>query len=177
MSDDIIEEEIALVDEPEPRRRPALGLEALREPVRRLTHRRGALTLPLDATLGQAIEFLRDRHIGCVLVVDRERLAGIFTERDLLLRAEGADRTRPVSEFMTPDPDVLRPEAPIVYALNLMSVGGHRHVPLVDGAGRPVGVVSMRDVIHYLVAFFLKEVLTLPPDPMRAEEWRQRDGA
>lgn len=176
MSDDIIEEEIALGEEAERRRRPALSLEALREPVRRLTYR-GAQTLPVDATLGQAIEFLRERHVGCVLLVDGERLAGIFTERDLLLKAEGVDRRRPVSEFMTANPDVLRPEAPIVYALNLMSVGGHRHVPLVDGAGRPVGVVSMRDVIHYLVAFFLKEVLTLPPDPMRAEEWRQRDGA
>jgi len=176
MSDEVIEEELSLGDEAERGRRPSLDLQALREPVRRLTHR-GPLTLPLEATLGEAIQFLRDRHVGCVLVVDGERLAGIFTERDLLLRAEGADRQRPIAEFMTRDPDVLRPDQPIVYALNLMSVGGHRHVPLVDAARRPVGVVSMRDVIHYLVAFFLKEVLTLPPDPMRAEDWRQRDGA
>jgi len=174
--DDVIEEELTIVAEREPRRRPALELEALRQPVRRLTHR-GPLTLPLHATLDEAVRFMRDRHVGCVLLVDGERLAGIFTERDLLLKVESADRLRPVSEFMTADPDVLKPEAPIVYALNLMSVGGHRHVPLVDDAHRPVGVVSMRDVVHYLVAFFLKEVLTLPPDPMRAEEWRERDGA
>ena len=77
---------------------------------------------------------------------------------------------------MTPDPEVLTPDAPIVYALNKMSVGGFRHVPLVDELQRPVGIVSVKDIIDYIVDFFPNDVLTVPPDPARAEAWRGRDG-
>jgi CBS domain-containing protein len=46
-----------------------------------------------------------------------------------------------------------------------MSVGGYRHVPLVDGGGRPVGVVSVKDIVDYLVEHFPREVLNIPPEP------------
>jgi len=77
---------------------------------------------------------------------------------------------------MTPDPEVLTPDDPIVYALNKMSVGGFRHVPLVDAARRPVGVVSVKDIVDYLADLFASDVLTVPPDPARAQAWRGRDG-
>ena len=50
-------------------------------------------------------------------------------------------------------------------------------MPLVDDAGRPVGMLSVKDFVHYLVSFFVSDVLTLPPDPARGESWRGRDGA
>jgi CBS domain-containing protein len=77
---------------------------------------------------------------------------------------------------MTPDPETLELDDPIVWALNRMSVGGYRHVPLVDRDGRPVGILSVKDIVHYIVALFPNEVLTLPPDPARAEVWAGRDG-
>jgi CBS domain-containing protein len=77
---------------------------------------------------------------------------------------------------MTEDPEVLTPDDPIAYALNKMSVGGFRHVPLVDRARRPVGIVSVKDIVDYLVDIFANDVLTVPPDLARGEAWRDRDG-
>jgi len=48
--------------------------------------------------------------------------------------------------------------------LNKMAVGGFRHVPVVDADGRPVFVVSVRDVVEFLVDFFPNDVLNLPPE-------------
>jgi CBS domain-containing protein len=168
------EEYLVVLDE---RPRPARSLDAqtLHEPIRRLNPR-SPVCVPPQATLRDAVSMMREHHIGCVLVVEDERLVGILTERDLLLRVEIADLARPVAEFMTGGPEVLRADDPIVWALNRMSVGGYRHVPLVDAAGRPVGIVSVKDIVHYIVALFPNEVLTLPPDPSRAEAWAEDGG-
>ena len=64
---------------------------------------------------------------------------------------------------MTVNPQTLRPEDELVYALNLMSVGGFRHVPIVNDNGQPVAVVSMRDIVEYIVSLYPDEVLKLPP--------------
>jgi predicted transcriptional regulator len=90
---------------------------------------------------------------------------------------ENADLDAPVSRLMTPDPETLELDDPIVWALNRMSVGGYRHVPLVDREDRPVGILSVKDIVHYIVALFPNEVLTLPPDPKRAAVAPARDGA
>jgi CBS domain-containing protein len=129
------------------------------------------ITVRSDATLRAVVETLQSEHIGCVLVTDAEgKLAGIFTERDLLskvaLRSIDWNQER-VSEYMTPDPETLRPEDRIAWALKLMHVGGYRHVPLTDEAGRPVGVISVKDIVDFIVDLFPSPVLNLPPDPRR----------
>src|SRR3712207_8751854 len=86
-------------------------------------------------------------------VVDGERLVGVFSVRDIVTRvgtAYAAKRTRPVREFMTPNPETLPPDAPINFAINMMDVGGYRHVPIVQH-GHLLGVVSTREVIKYLI--------------------------
>ena len=55
-------------------------------------------------------------------------------------------------------------------------MGGYRHVPLVDDARKPVGVVSMRDIVGHIVALYPDQVLNLPDEPHQAE-WKGRDGA
>jgi CBS domain-containing protein len=130
-----------------------------------------AVTVTSTATLAEAIECLQKHHIGCVLVEATDgTLAGIFTERDLLNRVAGKRldwSTAPVAEYMTRDPESLRPEDRIVWALNLMHVGGYRHVPLVDATNHPVGVVSVKDIVEFIVELFPAAVLNLPPDPRR----------
>ena len=147
----------------------------LREPIRRLDPR-GPLSLPARATVRDAIRLMREHRVGCVLVVDGERLTGILTERDLLLKLEEASLTASIVDLMTPEPEVLSPDDPIAWALNKMSVGGFRHVPLVDHAGCPVGIISVKDVIDYLADVFADDVLTVPPNPARAGLWQGRDG-
>jgi CBS domain-containing protein len=175
MGVDLLDEELAGFDEP---RRPAAGgldQSRIREPLRLLGPRK-PLCLSPDATLADAVRLMREHHVGCVLAVEHDRLIGILTERDLLLKLETIDLSRTVRELMTPDPEVLQPDDPIVYALHRMAVGGYRHVPLVDDAGRPVGILSVKEIVHYVVSFFVSDVLTLPPDPARGQDWRARDG-
>ena len=77
-----------------------------------------------DAKLTDAVALMREHHVGCVLAVENDRLVGILTERDPLLKLETADFSRPVRELMTPHPEVLQLDDPIVYALHRMAVGG-----------------------------------------------------
>ncbi len=130
-----------------------------------------AISVPLAATLQQAVEVMQERHLGCVLVVDDGGvLKGIFTERDLLVKVAGrkldwsAER---VGDYMTSDPECLQRTDGLAWALNLMSIGGYRHVPLTDADGRPTGVVSIKDIVGYIVDLFPDEVLNLPPDPRK----------
>ncbi len=170
-----IEEYLLAVEERERSIRRTLDNRSIHEPLR-LLNPRSPLWVAPSATLREAVTIMREHHVGCVLVVDGERLVGILTERDLLLKTEQADLDQPVARLMTPDPETLALDDPIVWALNRMSVGGYRHVPLVDGDGRPVGILSVKDIVHYIVALFPNEVLTLPPDPTRAQTWFERDG-
>jgi CBS domain-containing protein len=106
------------------------------------------LTLTAATTVKHACQCMRDRHVGAVLVTDKDlRLLGIFTGRDAVSRvlAEGKDpaRTR-LSEVMTRDPDTLPPGKSAIEALRVMRDGGYRHVPIVAD-GRAVGVVSHGD--------------------------------
>ena len=108
----------------------------------------------MTATLSEVIEKLQKRNVGCVLVTGNgEELVGIFSERDVLYRVAGLiDQAEsiPVESLMTPRPSTLRPSDPISHALHLMAVHGFRHIPLVDDDGRPVGVVSLRDIVEFM---------------------------
>ncbi|MGZ6135091.1 MAG: CBS domain-containing protein, partial [Myxococcaceae bacterium] len=130
-----------------------------------------AITVSRDATLEETVQILQREHIGCVLVTgEGGKLVGIFTERDLLSKVALHDldwKVERVADYMTADPETLHPEDRIAWALKLMHIGGYRHVPLTDEAGRPVGVVSIKDIVDFIVDLFPSPVLNLPPDPHR----------
>jgi len=118
--------------------------------------------------VSDVIRGMAERNQGCVLVVENEVLVGVFTERDVMRRAGGKidkDAT-PISEIMTPDPEAVSFHDTIAVVLNKMTIGGFRHVPLVDIRMHPVGVVSIRDVVQYFVDRFPNHVLNVPPDPL-----------
>jgi CBS domain-containing protein len=126
---------------------------------RSLLHDKVVLLLPRkpivvepSLTVREVLELLVQRSIGCVLVVEEGRLAGIFTERDAVVRVGSAIedcRDRPVGEFMTTNPETVDADAQIAYALQKMDAGGYRHLPVMSG-GRVVGVISIRDILQYL---------------------------
>jgi len=130
-----------------------------------------------------AIRAMQSEHRGVVLISEdgtrQSPLIGIFTERDVLLRVVDKGR-HPSSvclhEVMAEAPEALERSAPVAAVLNKMSVGGFRHVPIVDSRNRPVFVVSVRDVVEYLVDSFPSEILNLPPED-GPERYRTRDGA
>ncbi|HSE79124.1 MAG TPA: CBS domain-containing protein, partial [Alphaproteobacteria bacterium] len=91
------------------------------------------LKLPGSATVREAARRMKSRRVGAVLVIDADdRLAGIFTERDMVNRvvAEGRDPdATALTEVMTPRPSTIGPDASAIEALRMMNDGGFRHLP------------------------------------------------
>jgi CBS domain-containing protein len=127
----------------------------------------GPICLPETATVHEAVQSMLARRQAGVLVVDAAgRLTGIFTERDVLRRVVGQDldvRQTTLRAVMTPGPEALTASHRIAYAVHCMSVAGYRTVPLVDAEGRPIGVVTVSDVLRWLANLFPEAVLNLAP--------------
>jgi CBS domain-containing protein len=100
--------------------------------------------------VADAIRLMQEQENGCVVVVDDGHVTGVFTERDAVMKVAG----RPldgvvVGDVMTHDPVVLRREDSAAVAIHKMTVGGFRHIPLVDG-GQPLGVATARDLLRHV---------------------------
>lgn len=124
----------------------------MEDPVSNL-YARPAVTVPLAATVADALGVMLERNLGTVLIVDAQgALRGIFSERDLLKKVAGLyeDFTAlPVARFMTVNPETLVATDTLNVALHKMDIGGYRHLPVVQ-AGRPVGVLSVRDMLRHI---------------------------
>jgi CBS domain-containing protein len=106
------------------------------------------------------------RRAAVLVVDDQGRLAGIFTERDVLTRVVAPKRdpaATPVGSVMTREPDALSIGDRVAYAVNQMSVAGYRTIPLVDADRRPVGVVTVSHIIKWMADLFPEAVLNLRP--------------
>ncbi|MBM4070519.1 MAG: CBS domain-containing protein [Planctomycetes bacterium] len=126
--------------------------------------------------VGDAVALMRQQEVGCVLVCQENTVVGIFTERDLLRRilALGKPLTLPIVHCMTPRPVAVHPKDSIGSAVRLMEEGGYRHLPVMDG-GKPVGILSVKRIVHYLAEHFPSTVYNLPPDPSAVQH--EREGA
>lgn len=94
----------------------------------------------------------RESH-DCVLILEGDRLAGIFTSRDFLNRVAAVRKdpqTLPLTDVMTPAPRTLRPRDPVAFAINWMAIEGFRNVPIIDDAGTVLGVLTVWDVMRVL---------------------------
>jgi CBS domain-containing protein len=108
---------------------------------------------PSDTVL-QAANLMNDLNIGGVVVLEGDRLAGIFTERDVLRRVVAQEldpATTPVAEVMTTPVITSPPDLSLEDCAALMTQRGVRHLPVQDGTGL-VGVVSIRDLLAYKVS-------------------------
>lgn len=116
--------------------------------------------------LSQAIEAMKTDEGGCVIISDDGRIAGIFTERDLLTKVlgENANLDSPISEWMQPKVETLAPDATIGEAVRLMNEKSFRNIPLVK-KGELVGSISVFDIIRYLAECYPKATMNLPPLP------------
>jgi CBS domain-containing protein len=159
--------------EPEVGRGSDVGRQILLTRLSDVIHKGPPVTLPADATVAKAVDVMKRKRVSAVMVVDTKkpkRLLGIFTERDVVKKAlevKGFAKLT-LRKVMTKEPESLSAKDSVAYALNKMSVGGYRHVPVVDDKGIPTGMVSTRDLIDFIVELCPEEILNLPPAPKYA---------
>jgi CBS domain-containing protein len=152
------------VDKP----RPENDLEArlMETPVASIPLR-PAIALTPDDSLLTAIQAMQAQQTGAVVVLDQERLAGVFTERDLVMRmAAGDDLDRvKLREVMTPNPFYLRSDTRLAHAIHQMAVGDYRHLPVLEEE-QVVGLASLTSIFE-----FVYEALNAKPLPPQVERF------
>jgi CBS domain-containing protein len=176
MTSDYLDDEQQIADERASEE--IFDTHALRRPINTLPQLQPVVGVDPGTTIRDTIKKMISQSVGCVLVVEDGVLAGVFSERDVLSKVMAnnidMDATN-VSQVMTPRPETLPEDSELVYALHKMAVGGYRHVPLLGTDGAPVAVVSMRDIVDYIVSLYQQEVLNLP-DPQTPNSG-SREGA
>ena len=172
--DEILNEEIHEMYEEHERFSPALDISTLRRSLKMIM--KPAISVTQDTPISEAIQLMQTKRLGCVLIVQKEKLLGIFTERDVLKKIINApfDLSKtPIEKVMTINPQMLYLDDTLAYALNYMDLGGYRHIPIVNEKHEPVGLVSIKDIVSYLVEHFADEILHLPPHPIRSTHSRE----
>ena len=127
--------------------------------VKQVMERKKLLTAPPETTVSKAAKLMASKNVGAVMVVENERLVGIFTERDAVFRvmAKGLDaQATKLAEVMTNEPQTVDPDKSFGYALLMMHENGFRHVPVIEN-GKPIGIVSSRNALDPDLEEFVSE--------------------
>jgi CBS domain-containing protein len=129
--------------------------------------RRKFLKAAPETVVSKAAKLMAAKNVGAILVVEDDRLVGIFTERDVVFRvvAQGLDaKATRLADVMTRAPHTVDPDTPFGYALVVMQEKGFRHLPVVQD-GKPVGIISSRSAMDPELEEFTSEV-------RRREHWK-----
>jgi len=129
------------------------------QPVRSVMEHKKFLTAAPETSVSSAAIMMEDKNVGAVMVVENERLVGIFTERDAVFRviAQGRDaQTTLLADVMTSAPHTVDPDKSYGHALLLMQENGFRHVPVIEN-GKPIGIVSSRNALDPDMEEFVSE--------------------
>jgi len=130
--------------------REALSRSVMEDDLNQLEHE--FLGVSPQTSVSEVIKKMKDARLGCALVLDKGKLVGIFTERDLLNKLTGKNaspQNTPVNQLMSPNPEVLRETDSVATALNKMSMGRYRHIP-VQRADGTYCVASIKHVLNYI---------------------------
>lgn len=168
MPDENLDEEFSIMYK-ESDKVKVLDSNTFRKPLKNLKVPK-PITLELGSPVQEALVLMQLKQFGCILITKDEKLAGILTERDIIVKALGEETElsdMKVDDIMTPNPEAFQPQDSISYVMNAMVVGGYRHVPVVNEQNVPLAIVSVKDIIGFIVEHFSEEVLNLPPKPIR----------
>ena len=172
MTQDFIEEEMKIMEEmaeeiDEAALSAAIGVN---DPISILNLSK-LITVPESSSLQEVLELMAERKIGAVVVADSQGdAAGIFTERDVITKvfAKNLDlKSTQVTEAMTHKPETLSEIDPIAFALNKMSDGSFRHIPIRNKSGELKSMLSVKDIVDQISTAYRKHVLNLPPNLKR----------
>ena len=167
MSADYIDEELQIMEEDQSNSANiAAGID-IDDPISSLS------LVPIESvqtgtSLQDVIELLNQKNMGCVTITDSsaDNTVGIFTERDILRRVIAKDLDlgkELIDNYMTKNPELLTEDDPIEFALNRMSDGGYRHIPITRN-GKVKFMLSVKDIVDQIAFTYRKKILNLPPN-------------
>ncbi len=113
---------------------------------------RALRTVPTTVTVAEAVKEMNRFKIGAVLVMEGEKLAGIFTERDVMTRVIAAEidpKTTPIKQVMSTDVLTIEPDATVQQVMDIFANRRCRHLPVMSGGGL-VGLISIGDVSRWV---------------------------
>jgi CBS domain-containing protein len=124
-----------------------------------------AAAVPVEATVADAIRKMLDHHVGAVGIVDREgRVAGIFTERDVLRKLSLTKldpEVTPVRDLMTTPVEMATQETGPGEAMATMVERHFRHLPIVDNSSKLLGILSIRNLLEWRIDGLTQELDSL----------------
>lgn len=153
----------------------SLSSESFTHPIREIKMP-SVIAIDQETTLDKVVKMMQEKKIGSIVLTKDGKLSGILTERDLLNKVLGIDdnwKSKKASVFMTAEPQTLQTGDAIAYALNNMHVGGYRHIPIVDENNKPVSMISIKDVVGWVLDHFTQEVSNLTGEPFRGDVSRE----
>lgn len=139
------------LDVPQPDAAEGLARSVMEDNLAKLEQEQAVLVQRNTPAL-EVIRQMRAARSGCALVLDGTKLAGIFTERDVLSKLTGQAASSTgvaIGELMSPDPESLRDSDCVAMALNKMSIGRYRHMPVAHKDGT-YSVTSIKNVLDYI---------------------------
>ena len=135
-----------------------------------------AVLINEDASIESVIKSMQRSHSSCILIVKNNKISGIFTERDIVTKivARNVDyKNEKICDYMTNNPEILQSDDSIAFALNQMTDGGFRHVPIVHSKSKDIFVISMQDIINSIGNYYFDDIINLPPKPLRTTNQRE----
>ncbi|MCY2940070.1 MAG: CBS domain-containing protein [Planctomycetota bacterium] len=113
-----------------------------------------AVILHASTPVSKALDIMIDQNIGALLVVDdQNKMLGIFSERDMLNHVldDPTDYAeKPISDYMTEEPETVRTTDRLAFVLHKMDNGGYRHLPVLKD-GKPIAMISVRDMLKHIL--------------------------
>ena len=129
-----------------------------------------------DATIESVIKSMQTSPSSCIIIVKNNKITGIFTERDIVTKIVSRNvdlKNEKICDYMTNDPEILQSDDSIAFALNKMTDGGFRHVPIVHSISKDLYVISMQDIINSIGDYYFADILNLPSQPLRSSSHRE----
>jgi CBS domain-containing protein len=172
---EFLDEEQTIMEERQKENRPILTVSTFGEPLAELRMPK-VVCLNQNATLEECVQTMQAKKIGSVVLVNtQDEIVGIFTERDLLMKVVGKVpdlKKHKVKEYMTFDPMTLMPHDSIATVMHNMDIGGFRHVPIINQDGQVISLVSVKDILSFIIDRLPAEIINVPGIPYRGPALR-----